>query len=392
MLALLLRVGTVAASAASAGVAASASPSAASGASAVDLNAPASLLDVLAVKTRALFGEEFNHSSLASLVANAPAAAAKIAGVDPIAAGSAFAYPSTPLSTLLPSTSTLVACALALCLYVASWSILSSAADDDDERRRASFNTMTSPKKVISESEKAVGLHPLRAPAAVRAVHAVVRVLHFMVQCVVLAYHWVLVRLPLRTPPVYLRGFTCATMPADWTVTTERFRRTAMQNFGLPDQCVSFCLKLLGRSGLGESTWFPPGLMSYPPDLSMQAARAEAEYVFKNALDALFASTGIHPKDVDILIVNCSLFAPTPSLAAMIMNMYKMREDIDSYNLSGMVRVTTTDTRHRAARTGLSDWLVLLLPHSIFRSLSFSFCPPLPAVLLRACRAARPVW
>lgn len=126
-------------------------------------------------------------------------------------------------------------------------------------------------------------------------------------------------------------------------------------------------MKLLGRSGLGEQvrpnerfgndawtrarlvphclalsvcdsqTYFPPGLMSYPPDLSMQSARAEAEYIFCNALDALFASTGIKPRDVDILIVNCSLFAPTPSLAAMIMNKYKMREDTDSYNLSGMV-------------------------------------------------------
>ena len=148
-------------------------------------------------------------------------------------------------------------------------------------------------------------------------------------------------------------------------------RRTALQNFGLADAGVEFCMKLLGRSGLGEQvrisnsaeewrharlsqlpdsflillslcaalvqTYFPPGLMSYPPDLSMQSARAEAEYIFCNALDALFASTGIKPRDVDILIVNCSLFAPTPSLAAMIMNKYKMREDTDSYNLSGMV-------------------------------------------------------
>jgi hypothetical protein len=150
---------------------------------------------------------------------------------------------------------------------------------------------------------------------------------------------------------------------------------SALQNFGLAEKGVEFCMKLLGRSGLGEQvgeggrvtaehappqslelsvltryalpfldhlhlnqTYFPPGLMSYPPDLSMQAARAEALYILSNALDSLFASTGIKPKEVDILIVNCSLFAPTPSLAAMIMNKYKMREDVDSYNLSGMVR------------------------------------------------------
>ena len=39
---------------------------------------------------------------------------------------------------------------------------------------------------------------------------------------------------------------------------------------------------------------------------------------------------------VDILIVNCSLFNPTPSLSAMIVNHFKMKSNIVSYNLSGM--------------------------------------------------------
>ena len=36
------------------------------------------------------------------------------------------------------------------------------------------------------------------------------------------------------------------------------------------------------------------------------------------------------------MIVNCSLFNPTPSLSAMIVNHFGMRPDIKSYNLSGM--------------------------------------------------------
>lgn len=39
---------------------------------------------------------------------------------------------------------------------------------------------------------------------------------------------------------------------------------------------------------------------------------------------------------IDILIVNCSLFNPTPSLTAMIVNHFKMRSDVNSYNLGGM--------------------------------------------------------
>ena len=39
---------------------------------------------------------------------------------------------------------------------------------------------------------------------------------------------------------------------------------------------------------------------------------------------------------VDILIVNCSLFNPTPSLSAMIVNHFRMKSNVVSYNLSGM--------------------------------------------------------
>ena len=245
-----------------------------------------------------------------------------------------------------------------------------------------------------------------------RIFHSIVAVLVFVLRCIVLVLHMLWNRcVPFRASSVYLRGFSCTALPDDWTVSSERFRRTALQNFGLEDKGVEFCMKLLARSGLGEQTvrhtrtqtdtqantdahthssrsecssennfiraehsgfanssssfslfplcsslaslcqYFPPGLLSYPPDLSMQSARSEAEFVFCNALDSLFASTGIKPRDVDILIVNCSLFAPTPSLAAMIMNKYKMREDVDSYNLSGMVGIERKHEQTHAQTT-----------------------------------------
>ena len=39
---------------------------------------------------------------------------------------------------------------------------------------------------------------------------------------------------------------------------------------------------------------------------------------------------------IDILIVNCSLFNPTPSLSAMLVNHFRMKSNVVSYNLSGM--------------------------------------------------------
>ena len=49
---------------------------------------------------------------------------------------------------------------------------------------------------------------------------------------------------------------------------------------------------------------------------------------------------GLKAKDIDILVVNCSLFNPTPSLSAMIVNHFKMRPDVISYNLAGASSIT----------------------------------------------------
>ena len=48
------------------------------------------------------------------------------------------------------------------------------------------------------------------------------------------------------------------------------------------------------------------------------------------------SSMGLCGGQVDILIVNCSLFNPTPSLSAMIVNHFKMASNVVTYNLNGM--------------------------------------------------------
>jgi 3-ketoacyl-CoA synthase len=49
-----------------------------------------------------------------------------------------------------------------------------------------------------------------------------------------------------------------------------------------------------------------------------------------------FPPAGLAPKDIDILITNCSIYCPTPSISSMIVNTFKMREDIEAYHLGGM--------------------------------------------------------
>lgn len=68
----------------------------------------------------------------------------------------------------------------------------------------------------------------------------------------------------------------------------------------------------------------------------MAEARKEAEMVMFGAVDELLEKSGVKAKEIGILVVNCSLFNPTPSLSAMVVNRYKMRGNVLSYNLGGM--------------------------------------------------------
>ncbi|KAI4338097.1 hypothetical protein L6164_016449 [Bauhinia variegata] len=94
--------------------------------------------------------------------------------------------------------------------------------------------------------------------------------------------------------------------------------------------------KVIYRSGLGPKTYVPDNILQIPPNLAFFLARKETEMVIFGAIDELFVKTGIEAKDIGILVVNCSVFNPTPSLSDMIVNQYKLKENILCYNLGGM--------------------------------------------------------
>ncbi|EGG16444.1 fatty acid elongase 3-ketoacyl-CoA synthase [Cavenderia fasciculata] len=139
-----------------------------------------------------------------------------------------------------------------------------------------------------------------------------------------------------RRRPVYLVDFAVFQPPEQYKITHEFFCKHTEQVGWFEQESIDFQKKLLYRTGLGNDTYFPGGITKEQPDTSMASAREEAMLVLSGCLDDLFAKTKIKPQDIDILIVNCSLFNPTPSLAAMMMNKYKMRHDCLSYNLAGM--------------------------------------------------------
>ncbi|KAG6391692.1 hypothetical protein SASPL_149449 [Salvia splendens] len=140
-----------------------------------------------------------------------------------------------------------------------------------------------------------------------------------------------------RPRPVYLVDYALFKPPRSYRVSFAGYIEHARMGrlFNEP-KSIHFQMKILERSGLGEETCLPPAIHYIPPTPTMALAREEAELVIFSAMDSLFTKTGVKPREIGILILNCSLFSPTPSMTAMVINKYKMRSNIKSFNLSGM--------------------------------------------------------
>ncbi|KAI5392942.1 3-ketoacyl-CoA synthase 4 [Lathyrus oleraceus] len=138
-----------------------------------------------------------------------------------------------------------------------------------------------------------------------------------------------------RQRAVYLVDFSCF-RPADHLKAPfHSFIQHSHLTGDFDDSSLDFQRKILLRSGLGDET-FPEAMHYIPPRPSISAARCEAESVMFGALENLFVNTNLNPKEIGILVVNCSLFNPTPSLSSMIVNKYNLRSNIMSFNLGGM--------------------------------------------------------
>ncbi|GAB4843297.1 3-ketoacyl-CoA synthase 11 [Ancistrocladus abbreviatus] len=139
-----------------------------------------------------------------------------------------------------------------------------------------------------------------------------------------------------RPRKVYLVNFACYKPEPARKTSKELFMNRTISAGTFSEENIEFQKKIVDRSGLGQETYFPEAVIRVPPNPCMEEARKEAKMVMFGAIDELLAKTGVKAKDIGILVVNCSLFNPTPSLSAMIVNHYKLRVNIVSLNLGGM--------------------------------------------------------
>ncbi|XP_020241519.1 3-ketoacyl-CoA synthase 11-like [Asparagus officinalis] len=139
-----------------------------------------------------------------------------------------------------------------------------------------------------------------------------------------------------RPLPIYLVDLSCFKPPSSYKITRETFMKQFQSSGTFTDDSIVFQRRMLERSGIGQASYLPKSLLSVPLNQSMVMAREEATMVMYGAIDELLDKTGVGAKEIGILVVNCSLFCPTPSLSAMIANRYGLRGNVMSYSLGGM--------------------------------------------------------
>lgn len=119
-------------------------------------------------------------------------------------------------------------------------------------------------------------------------------------------------------------------------ISKDEFIELAKKSGKFNGAAIEFQRRALKNSGIGDETYMPRVVFQPGHKITLKDGREEAAMVMFGAVDDLLAATKIRPRDIRILIVNCGILNTTPSLSSMVINHYKLRHDIHSFNLGGM--------------------------------------------------------
>ncbi|VAH53063.1 unnamed protein product [Triticum turgidum subsp. durum] len=142
--------------------------------------------------------------------------------------------------------------------------------------------------------------------------------------------------LALRPKTVYLVDYACFRPRSNFRYTKATFFEHAHLSPFLDDSTTNFIAAILDRSNMSDQTYVPPAFGYIEPYCGLDEARAEAELIVFPVIDDLLTKKRINNNAIGVLITNCSLFCPVPSISDMIVNRYKLRDDLRIVNLSGM--------------------------------------------------------
>ena len=117
-----------------------------------------------------------------------------------------------------------------------------------------------------------------------------------------------------NSSPVYLVDFSCFKPPCFCRVPFSSFLENISMFETHDKESLAFMAKILSSSGQSEETYLPPALHYIPPKTHQRESIKEFQISLFPIMDDLLAKTNLSAQDIDILIVNCSAFCPSPSL------------------------------------------------------------------------------
>ncbi|XP_045817505.1 3-ketoacyl-CoA synthase 7-like [Trifolium pratense] len=150
-----------------------------------------------------------------------------------------------------------------------------------------------------------------------------------------IALIFILLYIFFRSTSVYLIDYVCYLPPDNLRIPHSHF----IEHFQLCNydkEIIEFHTKVLEKSGIGAEACGPESIHQLPPGTSMKHAQAETEMVLFTIVNDLLTKHNVHPKSIDILVSNCSLFCPTPCITSTIINKFGFRSNVKSFSLSGM--------------------------------------------------------
>lgn len=140
-----------------------------------------------------------------------------------------------------------------------------------------------------------------------------------------------------RHQSCYVLGYECYKSTDDRKINTQISGEIIARNKQLGLNEYKFLLKAIVSSGIGEHSYGPRNvLLGHEESPTLFDSCSEMDEFFQDSVQNVLSKAGVAAQEIDILVVNVSMFAPVPSLASRIVNHYKMREDIKVYNFSGM--------------------------------------------------------
>ncbi|XP_039117270.1 3-ketoacyl-CoA synthase 2-like [Dioscorea cayenensis subsp. rotundata] len=146
----------------------------------------------------------------------------------------------------------------------------------------------------------------------------------------------ILAYISTRPLPVLLLNYTCFKPDHDRRCTLELCEYVGLRSRRYSEESADFMRAIYRKSGLGDETYAPLFLFQTDYEAKFHYAILEAEEGMFSSASSVLSKSGVSPSEITVLIVACSMFAPSPSLSSFVVNHLKLPSNVKTFNLSGM--------------------------------------------------------